>query len=122
MQRSKLSVLAILVTVVAGAASQATSAKEYNQRPFLEPGQNSKVQRVITHGRTEKARQEQELKQQGVTTTGSGMNKSIVNTGCGDLSFGNVRTTGRPGERLPRENIVVAKEVINAPINCNTKR
>ncbi len=114
---------AILLTgLVIGAAALPAAAKEYNQRPFLEPGKMAKIQRVVTHGRTEKARQEQELEQQGVTTVGQGLNKSVVNTGCGQLTFGNVRTTGRPGERTPRENIVVAGSVINAPVNCNTRR
>jgi len=95
------------------AVAETPRAEEYNQRPFLAPQQMSKIQRVISHGRTEQARQEEAL--------GNNPNQSIVNTGCGELSFGNVQTTGRPGERAPRENIVIAREVINAPINCGTR-
>ncbi len=90
-------------------------ADEYNQRPFLAPGEMSKVQRVISHGRAERFRQE------GTGDAIGGPNASIVNTGCGKLSVGNVETTGRPGERAPKENIVVAREIINAPINCGTR-
>ena len=93
--------------------SEAPRAEDYNQRPFLAPGQMSKIQRVISHGRTEQTRQESSLS--------NNPNQSVVNTGCGELSVGNVRTTGRAGERAPRDNIVIAREIINAPINCGTR-
>jgi hypothetical protein len=92
--------------------SEAPRAEDYNQRPFLAPQQMSKIQRVISHGRTEQTRQESGL---------ANPNQSVVNTGCGELSVGNVRTTGRAGERAPKENIVIAREIINAPINCGTR-
>jgi hypothetical protein len=106
-----------VITIVAlglGVAllSEAPRAEDYNQRPFLAPQQMSKIQRVISHGRTEQTRQESGL---------SNPNQSVVNTGCGELSVGNVRTTGRAGERAPKENIVIAREIINAPINCGTR-
>ena len=103
--------LALTLTLTA----QVARAEEYNQRPFLGPGEMSKVQRVISHGRAERFRQE------GTGDAIGGPNASIVNTGCGKLSVGNVETTGRPGERLPKENIVIAREIINAPINCGTR-
>ncbi len=112
--RRMLTAAALMAAVLA--ANGPTRAEEYNQRPFLGPGEMSKVQRVISHGRAERFRQE------GVAdSVGTGPNASIVNTGCGKLSVGNVETTGRPGERLPRENIVIAREIINAPINCGTR-
>jgi hypothetical protein len=92
--------------------SEAPRAEDYNQRPFLAPQQMSKIQRVISHGRTAQTRQESGL---------GNPNQSVVNTGCGELSVGNVETTGRPGERAPKENIVIAREIINAPINCGTR-
>ncbi len=91
-------------------------AEDYNQRPFLAPGQMSKVQRVVAGGRAMQGNQ--------AGVDGDSLispNQSIVNTGCGELSVGNVRTTGRAGERAPRENLVVAREIINAPINCGTR-
>ncbi len=109
-----LTITTLALTLLATA--QGVRADEYNQRPFLAPGEMSKVQRVISHGRAERFRQEG-----AADSVGGGPNASIVNTGCGQLSVGNVETTGRPGERLPKENIVVAREIINAPINCGTR-
>lgn len=94
-------------------------AKEYNQRPFLSPEHNSKVQRAITHGRTEKFRQEDAV--EGEVGKVLNPNKTITNTGCGKLKIGGVTTTGKRGERVPRENITVVRNVINAPINCNVR-
>jgi hypothetical protein len=42
----------------------------------------------------------------------------VVQTGCGALQLGNVSGSPRPGQRAPRENIVVARDVINAPLGC----
>ncbi|MCB1885211.1 MAG: hypothetical protein KDG89_14635 [Geminicoccaceae bacterium] len=111
--------LAVFLLLTAALAAGDVAAKEYNQRTTLDPGKMAKIQRVVTHGRTEGARQEEGTK--GIAGQANNPNSTIVNTGCGDLSFGNVKTTGRPGERTPRENIVVAREVINAPINCGTR-
>ena len=108
-------VVAGLVTVV-GSTSSPAAAKEYNQRPFLAPGESAKVQRVISSGRAAQGHQF------GLGGEGSSSpNASIVNTDCGKLSVGNVETTGRAGQRPPRENIVIAREIINAPINCGTR-
>jgi|GEM_PF-2090428 len=102
--------------VVLAAAVQPVAAKEYNQRPFLAPGESAKVQRVISQGRAAQGHQF------GLGGEGSSNpNASIVNTDCGKLSVGNVETTGRAGQRAPRENIVIAREIINAPINCGTR-
>lgn len=91
------------------------SAAEYNQRPFLGSGQNAKVQRAISGGRSIVGQQK------GAGGNVINPNKTVVNTDCGKLSVGGVKTTGKPGERLPRENITVVKEVINAPTNCGAK-
>lgn len=99
-----------------GGAAIPAAAKEYNQRPFLAPGESAKVQRVISSGRAAQGHQfglgEEAPKNP---------NASIVNTDCGKLAVGNVETTGRAGQRPPRENIVIAREIINAPINCGTR-
>ena len=95
------------------------AAKEYNQRPFLAPEHNSRVQRAITHGRTEKFRQKDAAEEEVDKVLNP--NKTITNTGCGKLKVGGVTTSGKRGERVPRENITVVRNVINAPINCNVR-
>lgn len=95
--------------------SEAADAAEYNQRPFLGAGQNAKVQRAISGGRSTIGQQN------GAGNNVINPNKTVVNTDCGKLSVGGVKTTGKPGERLPRENITVVKEVINAPTNCGAR-
>lgn len=95
------------------------AAKEYNKRPFLAPDYNSRVQRAVTHGRTEKFRQKDAV--EGEVGNVLNPNKIITHTGCGKLKVGGVQTTGKRGERVPRENITVVGEVINAPVNCNVR-
>lgn len=119
MRRTSLLALPMLVALglsSVGADSAHAGNKEYNQRPFLAPGESAKVQRVISSGRAMQGNQA------GVDAGGgsNNPNQSIVNTGCGELSVGNVRTSGRRGERV-QDNIVVAREIINAPINCGTR-
>jgi hypothetical protein len=108
--------LALAGVVVLSATAHPVAAKEYNQRPFLAPGESAKVQRVISQGRAAQGHQFG----LGGDSVG-GPNASIVNTDCGKLSVGNVETSGRAGQRPPRENIVIAREIINAPINCGTR-
>ncbi len=113
--------LALACLLAAGLAATGLTtvdavAKEYNQRPFLAPGESAKVQRVISQGRAMRGNQAGIDGDKVINP-----NASIVNTGCGKLSVGNVETSGRPGQRQPRENIVVAREIINAPINCGTR-
>jgi hypothetical protein len=112
----KIAGLMVVSLAAASLASGHASAKEYNQRPFLAPSESSKVQRVISSGRAMQGHQF------GLAEGGSSNpNASIVNTDCGKLAVGNVETTGRAGQRPPRENIVIAREIINAPINCGTR-
>lgn len=111
--------IAFVLAVVPLTPDAWAGGKEYNQRLTLDPGQQAKVQRVIVNGRTLPARQEREVSDE---VDGKFPNGTVVNTGCGKLSIGNVETTGRPGERLPRENIVVVRDVINVPGNCGTRR
>lgn len=105
--------------VIGQATVAPVSAKEYNKRPFLAPEHNSRVQRAVTHGRTEKFRQQEAV--EGQVGNVLNPNKVITNTGCGKLKVGGVQTTGKRGERVPRENITVVGEVINAPVNCNVR-
>jgi hypothetical protein len=99
--------------------STPAAAKEYNKRPFLAPDYNSRVQRAVTHGRTEKFRQQDAVEEEVGNVLNP--NKIITNTGCGKLKVGGVTTSGQRGERVPRENITVVGEVINAPVNCNVR-
>ncbi len=117
MRRKTMMTSVVIASFIAiSLASGHASAKEYNQRPFLAPGESAKVQRVISSGRAMQGHQF------GLAEGGSSNpNASIVNTDCGKLSVGNVETTGRAGQRPPRENIVIAREIINAPINCGTR-
>ena len=101
------------------AAISPAAAKEYNKRPFLAPDYNSRVQRAVTHGRTEKFRQKDAVEEEVGNVLNP--NKIITNTGCGKLKVGGVTTSGKRGERVPRENITVVGEVINAPVNCNVR-
>jgi hypothetical protein len=91
----------------------AALAKEPNQRPFLAPEYQVKVQRTIARGRR-------------MQTGGGGgeeggairPGQDVVQTGCGALQVGNVSGSARPGQRAPRENIVAARDIINAPLGC----
>lgn len=119
MRRPSLLVVPLLVALSllgASADSAHAAGKEYNQRPFLAPGESAKVQRVISSGRAMQGSQAGVDAESGANNP----NRSIVNTGCGELSVGNVQTSGRRGERV-QDNIVVAREIINAPINCGTR-
>lgn len=111
----------ILIAPVFAGQSPVTpaAAKEYNQRPFLAPDYNSRVQRAVTHGRTEKHRQQDSA--EGEVGNVVNPNATVTNTGCGKLKVGGVTTTGKRGERAPRENITVVGKVINAPVNCNVR-
>jgi hypothetical protein len=104
---------------IGSVATTPASAKEYNKRPFLAPDYNSRVQRAVTHGRTEKFRQKDAVEEEVGNVLNP--NKIVTNTGCGKLKVGGVTTSGKRGERVPRENITVVGEVINAPVNCNVR-
>jgi hypothetical protein len=90
----------------------AALAKEPNQRPFLAPEYQVKVQRTIARGRRMQTGGGEE--EGGAVRPG----QDVVQTGCGALQLGNVSGSPRPGQRAPRENIVVARDVINAPLGC----
>jgi hypothetical protein len=97
----------------AGLGGGAALAKEPNQRPFLAPEHQVKVQRTIARGRRMQTGGGGE-EDGGVVRPG----QDVVQTGCGALQLGNVSGSPRPGQRAPRENIVVARDVINAPLGC----
>jgi len=83
-------------------ASQAgVSAKEYNQRPHLDPGSQAKVNSVIAGNLKDR-------------TSDTDQSDSSINNSCGDLKIGNVDDSKRP----PREIIIVAKDIINVGSNC----
>jgi hypothetical protein len=105
--------------LIGSSVTSPASAKEYNKRPFLAPDYNSRVQRAVTHGRTEKFRQQDAVEDEVGNVLNP--NKIVTNTGCGKLKVGGVTTSGKRGERVPRENITVVGEVINAPVNCNVR-
>lgn len=118
MRRALCASLAVLI-----AMASEVDAKEYNERPFVEPRFNSKIQRVISNGRTQQFRTQDDAETQvkdNINTLNP--NSRITNTGCGKLKVGGVTTTGRRGERAPRENITVVGDVINAPVNCGVRR
>lgn len=89
------------------------TAREYNIRPFLAPEHQVKIQTVIARGRRMQA---------GGDDSGSinlNPSKDVVSTGCGALRVGNIDTgAARPGQRLPRENIIVARDIINTTLGC----
>ena len=98
-----------------GIGAGAALAKEPNQRPFLAPEYQVKVQRTIARGRR------MQTGGGGGDEEGGGAvrpGQDVVQTGCGALQLGNVSGSPRPGQRAPRENIVVARDVINAPLGC----
>jgi hypothetical protein len=77
------------------------SAKEYNQRPHLDPGSQAKVNSVIASGRADK-------------TSKFGENGRITNKGCGNLNIGQNNLSKRPA----REIIIVARDIINVGGKC----
>lgn len=94
----KLTAISAIVLLANGAA---VSAKEYNQRPHLDPGSQSKVNSVIASGRADK-------------TSKFGQNGRITNKGCGNLNIGQNNLSKRP----TREIIIVARDIINVGGKC----
>lgn len=90
----------------------AALAKDPNQRPFLAPEYQVKVQRTIARGRR--------MQTGGGGEEGGAVRpgQDVVQSSCGALQVGNVSGSARPGQRGPRENIVAARDIINAPIGC----
>jgi hypothetical protein len=101
----------MIVWAAAGLPNQSLP-KEYNQRQFLGPSQQVKVQQVIARSRLHSGG--------GGSLAGGGLKpgRDLMQVGCGSLQLGNVAATGRPGERGPRQNIVVARDVINVASGC----
>ena len=77
------------------------TAKEYNQRPHLDPASQSKVNSVIANG----------YRMRGGAQKNFGR---VSNVGCGGINIGAVDNSGRP----PREVIIVARDIINVNTNC----
>ena len=101
MNRVLASILTVLTIGAMLGSLSGVSAKEYNQRPHLDPGSQSKVNSVIASNR----------KKEVFDSSRFGR---ITNDGCGDLNIGTVSDSKRP----PREIIIVAREIINVNRNC----
>ena len=91
---------AIALGLMAGSLNGA-SAKEFNQRPHLDPGSQAKVNSVIAGGWRKRSA--------GPKNFGR-----ITNEGCGGLTVGDSSDSKRP----PREVIIVVREIINISKNC----
>lgn len=94
-------ILMALSTSLVLASFTGLSAKEFNQRPHLDPGSQAKVNAVIAGGRKDRA-------------SDLSPNRRIINRGCGNLIVGNSNDSKRP----PREVIIVARDIINVGGNC----
>lgn len=95
-----LGLTAVAMGLMIGSLNHA-SAKEFNQRPHLDPGSQAKVNSVIANGH----------RMRGVGANNFGR---ITNQGCGGLSIGDVGES----TRAPRELIIVARDIININTNC----
>ena len=82
-------------------STNVVSAKEFNQRPHLDPGSQAKVSSVLAQG----------FRMRGTARKNFGR---ITNHGCGGLNVGVVSDSTRP----PREIIIVARDIINVNTNC----
>lgn len=99
-----------LILLAGAAGTTAASAKEYNKRPFLDSGKQSKVENAISGGML--------LRGQGEATA-SRFN-TVAKTDCGKLEVGRAQAA-KPGQ-APRDNIVVTGDVINVAQNCGVQR
>ncbi len=97
----KLTILTVISASLMFANAVGVSAAEYNQRPHLDPGSQSKVNAVIASGRADK-------------TSKFGRNSRITNKGCGNLNIGENNLSKRPA----REIIIVARDIINVGGKC----
>jgi hypothetical protein len=107
-----LALLATGAPCPTGLGGAAALAKEPNQRPFLAPEYQVKVQRTIARGRR--------MQTGGGEEDGGAIRpgQDVVQSSCGALQVGNISGSARPGQRVPRENIIAARDIINAPIGC----
>ena len=90
----------VALGLMAGSLSGA-SAKEFNQRPHLDPGSQAKVNSVIASGWRWRSAETKIFRR-------------ITNQGCGGLTIGDFTDSKRP----PREVIIVARDIINISKNC----
>ena len=97
----KFTILAAMAMGLMLAATGGVSGKEYNKRPHLDPGSQSKVNAVIASGRKDQ-------------TSKFGDNGRITNEGCGNLNVGQNNLSKRPA----REIIIVARDIINVGGKC----
>lgn len=103
----------ILAAVLLAALAATVEAKEYNKRSHIPPGQRAKVNNAIAQTWMVKA-----TTGQGEGLVPGGLNAKVVNTSCGSLEVGAI-----PGGRgTPREQIIIAGDVININQNCRSRR
>lgn len=107
MARRVTALLAILLVL----AGQDGQAREYNKRTHIPPAQRAKVNNAIAQTWMIRATVG---KGEGLAIPGA----DIVNTSCGSLEVGRLPA----GKKLPREQIIVAGDIINVNQNCRTKR
>ena len=93
----------VALGLMAGSLNGA-SAKEFNQRPHLDPGSQAKVNSVIASGRRWRSAE-------------TNIFGRITNQGCGGLTIGDSRDP-KDSKRPPREVIIVARDIINISKNC----
>ncbi len=96
---------AILSLVGFLGVSSPALAKEYNKRPFADPATSAKLNKALAASRNAKSKY-----------GGTVLRGDVVNTGCGELSVGNVKEA-RPGARINNE-VIIKGDIINAPRNC----
>ena len=109
-----LPALALVLTLaLAAAAGGAAQAKEYNKRSFIPPGQRAKLNNAIAQTWMVKA-----TTGQGQGLVPGGLNARVVNTSCGSLEVGALPD----GKKAPREQIIIAGDIINVNQNCRSRR
>lgn len=105
-RRTGLALLALAILV-----ALPVEAREYNKRTHIPPAQRAKVNSAIARTWMIRATTGQG---EGLTTPGA----DVINTRCGSLEVGSLPANGR----LPREQIIVAGDIININQNCRSRR
>lgn len=93
--------ITIAALTLAAFALPDIAAAEYNQRPHLAPSVQAKVSRVIAKSWQRRHK-------------GKSFDRHRSGNGCGDQIIGDFRDV----DRMPREVIIVTRDVININRNC----
>lgn len=110
MFRSRAMLTVLLATLAAVLPAQ---AREYNKRTHIPPGQRAKVNNAIA--------QSWQIRATAGRDQRLPAGADIVSTSCGSLEVGRL-PAGRPGRPAPREQIIVAGDIININQNCRSRR